>query len=470
MFENENEKELENKIQNSVNLDEVSEENDENKNFEEDRKIHLEEENLKDKFDPTKYVSSEFNEKSSKKKNFTPVLIFLLIVVIGIITYKILGNQYNDDVIAPSTETETTTVEENNKIVTADDYKNKFWNEDKRVDFNTAFSNYVNAKNVEWSTYEKDGKTVFLIKTEIDISKVLDYYSNSNKIGGKNGDISERVYLYFRKFQNDVKIYDNSYFYVPKNSVEINGLDLAKRELEIINGKKTYVNPYLKDLKDVYGKNFNYEVFLNNLNGYISGKTSTNGNLSNISVKFVTKEKADEELNKIYQELTAVLTEDQKPSLIDSEKSWIEYKDSEFKFLDSLFTISNENNSSETAKKLSERYKINIIEDRINTLNKYKELVSKNGFIKIDTNEVTKQQEALKERYAALLSHLKENDLVMMKESESRWNSFVQKDTLFINKLQEIYNISENAPYTLTYEPYSNRYKMLSVYDQLTFE
>ena len=83
---------------------------------------------------------------------------------------------------------------------------------------------------------------------------------------------------------------------------------------------------------------------------------------------------------------------------------------------------------------------------------------------------MTKQQEALKERYAALLSHLKENDLVMMKESESRWNSFVQKDTLFINKLQEIYNISENAPYTLTYEPYSNRYKMLSVYDQLTFE
>lgn len=466
MFENE--KDLENEIQNSETLNEVNENNE--ANLEEDRRQHLEEENLKDKFDPTKYVSSELNEKSKEKKNFVPVLIFLLVVIIGIITYKILGNQYDNDITAVSAETEITTTEENNQAVTADEYKNKFWNGDKSVDFNTAFSGYINAKNTEWSIYEKDGRTVFQIRIEVDINQVLDYYRDNNKISGKNGDISERVYLYFRKFQNDVKIYDNSYFYIPKDSTEISGLNLAKRELEIINGKKTYINQYLKDLKDVYGRNFNYDVFLSNLNGFISGKTSTSGNMSNVSVKFATKEKADEELNKVYQELTELLTEDQKPILTDAEKSWIEYRDAEFKFLDLLFTISDENNSSEMSKKLSERYKINIVEDRINSLNKYKELVSKNGFIKVDTNEITKQQEALKERYAALLSHLKENDLTLMKDSETKWNLFIQKDTSFINKLQEVYNISENAPYTLSYDPYSNRYKMLSVYDQLTFE
>ena len=309
------------------------------------------------------------------------------------------------------------------------------------------------------------------VKTEIDISKVLDYYSSNNKIGVKNGDISERVYLYFRKYQNNVKIYENTYFNIADDTETTNTLNMSKREIEISNGTKTYTNQYSKDLNDVYGKKFDYVVFLNNLNGYISGKTSVKGNLSNISVNFPSLDKADEELNKVFKELTGLLADDQKAVLTDAEKAWVEYRDSEFKFLDSIFNINGESNPQEMSKKLSERYKIGIIEERIKTLNSYKELMSKNGFVKIDAGETAKQQEALKQRYAALLSHLKDdNDLKEMKESESKWAVFIEKETLFVNKLFETHNISENAAYTLSFEPYSNRYKIISVYDQLTFE
>ena len=68
------------------------------------------------------------------------------------------------------------------------------------------------------------------------------------------------------------------------------------------------------------------------------------------------------------------------------------------------------------------------------------------------------------------MSHLKDSDLKEMKDSESKWAVFIEKETLFVNKLFETHNISENAAYTLSFEPYSNRYKIISVYDQLTFE
>ena len=439
-------------------------------NTEEEIKEKLEEENLKDKFDPSKYVPSDFNQKGGQKKNFVPVLIFILIVLIGIITYKILGNRHDNETPPVTTETEETVAKTENQNLSAEDYKNKFWSGNNTVNLNEAFSNYPNTKNIEWNISEENGKKVLQVKTEIDISKVLDYYSSNNKIGVKSGDISERVYLYFRKYQNDVKIYENTYFNIADGTEAVNTLDMSKREIEISNGNKTYTNQYSKDLNDVYGKRFDYTVFLNNLNGYISGKTSAKGNLSNVSVKFATLQRADEELNILYKELIPLLADDQKAVLTDAEKAWVDYKEAEFKFLDSIFNISNESNPDEMAKKLSERYKISIIEERIITLNSYKDLVSKNGFVKIDAGEIAKQQEALKQRYATLLSHLKDSDLKEMKDSESKWAVFIEKETLFVNKLFETHNISENAAYTLSFEPYSNRYKIISVYDQLTFE
>ncbi len=466
--ENENSTDIEKHLE----LVEDQDVNEENViNAEEEAKEKLEEENLKDKFDPSKYVPSDFNQKSGRKKNFAPVVIFILIVLIGIIIYKILGNSHDNETPPVTTETEETVAKPENQNLSAEDYKNKFWNGNNNVNLNEAFSNYPNAKNTEWNISEENGKKVLQVKTEIDISKVLDYYSSNNKIGVKNGDISERVYLYFRKYQNNVKIYENTYFNIADDTETTNTLNMSKREIEISNGTKTYTNQYSKDLNDVYGKKFDYVVFLNNLNGYISGKTSVKGNLSNISVNFPSLDKADEELNKVFKELTGLLADDQKAVLTDAEKAWVEYRDSEFKFLDSIFNINGESNPQEMSKKLSERYKIGIIEERIKTLNSYKELMSKNGFVKIDAGETAKQQEALKQRYAALLSHLKDdNDLKEMKESESKWAVFIEKETLFVNKLFETHNISENAVYTLSFEPYSNRYKIISVYDQLTFE
>ena len=267
-------------IEKNLELVEDQDVNEENViNAEEEAKEKLEEENLKDKFDPSKYVPSDFNQKSGRKKNFAPVVIFILIVLIGIIIYKILGNSHDNEAPPVTTETEETVAKPENQNLSAEDYKNKFWNGNNNVNLNEAFSNYPNAKNTEWNISEENGKKVLQVKTEIDISKVLDYYSSNNKIGVKNGDISERVYLYFRKYQNNVKIYENTYFNIADDTETTNTLNMSKREIEISNGTKTYTNQYSKDLNDVYGKKFDYVVFLNNLNGYISGKTSVKGNL-----------------------------------------------------------------------------------------------------------------------------------------------------------------------------------------------
>ena len=52
--------------------------------------------------------------------------------------------------------------------------------------------------------------------------------------------------------------------------------------------------------------------------------------------------------------------EELRKTLIDVEKQWISYKDTEFKTLESSFYLKNEKNPAEVAKKLSEKYKIKV--------------------------------------------------------------------------------------------------------------
>ncbi len=60
-------------IEKNLELVEDQDVNEENViNAEEEAKEKLEEENLKDKFDPSKYVSSDFNQKSGRKKKSSP--------------------------------------------------------------------------------------------------------------------------------------------------------------------------------------------------------------------------------------------------------------------------------------------------------------------------------------------------------------------------------------------------------------
>ena len=123
--ENENSTDIEKHLE----LVEDQDVNEENViNAEEEAKEKLEEENLKDKFDPSKYVPSDFNQKSGRKKNFAPVVIFILIVLIGIIIYKILGNSHDNETPPVTTETEETVAKPENQNLSAEDYKNKFWN------------------------------------------------------------------------------------------------------------------------------------------------------------------------------------------------------------------------------------------------------------------------------------------------------------------------------------------------------
>ena len=77
--------------------------------------------------------------------------------------------------------------------------------------------------------------------------------------------------------------------------------------------------------------------------------------------------------------------------MIDVEKQWISYKDAEFKTLESSFYLKNEKTPSEVAKKLSEKYKIKVIVDRISELDYLSEILEQGNYPKLDYNEITKE-------------------------------------------------------------------------------
>ena len=425
-------------------------------------------ENLKDKFDPSKYVPYDPSVKSRGNTSKLPYIIFGIIVVLGILLYIIIGNMRGGNRVSDLAEENAQA--ETEQITTpgtdVNDYKKKYWSGDTSIAISDAFSNYKNARNVEYLLYEKDGRTVFQVKAELDVKQILDYNGPDVKIAN-DGDMSEMAYLYFRKHQNEIKIYDNSYFYIPKESTGNENLELSKREMEITNGNEIYKAELAGGLNDVYNDSFNYGAALKGMNNFylkvVPKKTSS------ISVKFETKEKADEELNKVYQQLTGVLNDDQKSKLTASQKSWLDYRDSEFKFLNSIFFIKDIPNSAEISDRFSEKYKIKVIENRINELNSYKELVDKKGTVKLDETEINKQKENLKQRYATLLTHLSGDSLQLMKDSETKWSAFADSDLTFVQSLSAILAEGETSQFSIGFEPYSIRLKMLQVYDDILF-
>jgi uncharacterized protein YecT (DUF1311 family) len=436
--------------------------------FEENEEERLQDENLKDKFDPSKYVPYDPSVKSRGKTSKVPFIVFGSIVVLGILLYIILGNINNNNRINDLAQEEALEETEQNTAPSTDlnDYKKKFWSGDTSITIGDAFSGYKTAGNVEYLLYEKDGRTVFQVKSELDVKQILDYSGPDVKIAD-DGDISEMAYMYFRKHQNEIKIYDNSYFYISKENPGNENLDLSKREIEIGNGNEVYKAEYSNSLSDIYNDTFNYGAMLKNMNNFylkaVPKKTV------DISVKFDTLEKADEELNKVYQNLTGALNDDQKAKLTVSQKAWLDYRDSEFKFLNSIFFIRDIPNSSEIADRFSKKYKVKIIENRIAELNSYKELVDKAGTVKQDEAEINKQKESLKERYATLLTHLNGDSLQLMKDSETKWSAFTDNDMVFIQSLSAVLPEGETPQFTKSFEPYSIRLKMLQIYDEILF-
>lgn len=457
-------------IKTEDNLKENTEnENEQIENSEESIKEELLEDNLKDKFDPTKYIPDNSNSKSSKGGGKIPFIVFGVIVALGIFAYILIGNLGDRNTIEDlaQEETQTEAAEINTLSTDVNDYKRRFWSGDTSLTLGDAFSNYKNAKNVEWLLYEKDGRTVLQIKAELDLKEILDYNGPEMKIGENNGNISEMAYLYFRKYQNEIKIYDNSYFYISKEEPGAENLNLSNREIEITNGKKTYKAHYSNDLSDIYNGRFNYTGTFTSMNNFFL-EVVPKKNI-NISVKFDTKEKADEELNKVYQSLIGVLSDEQRVKLSTSQRAWLDYRDREFEFLSTVFFIKDDKNASEISNKFSEKYKIKIIETRISELNLYKELVDKNGFIKIDENDLNKQKDSLKQRFATLLTHLSGGELELMKDAQNKWNVFSDSEYQFAESLFQQYNITENPAYTLVYNLYTDRQKMIQNYDEIIF-
>ena len=440
---------------------------DENK-IKDSREEELLDENIKDKFDPSKYVPYDSGMKSRGKTNRLPYIIFGIIVVLGILLYIIIGNMNGGDRIGDLAQEETQTETEQSAAPGTDinDYKKKYWSGDTSITISDAFSGYKNAGNVEYLLYEKDGRTVFQVKAELDTKQILDYSGPDVKISS-DGDMSDLAYLYFRKHQNEIKIYDNSYFYISKENPGNENLDLSKREVEITNGNEVYKVEYSNSLNDIYNNTFNYGAMLKNMNNFYLKAVPKKS--SSISVKFETKEKADEELNKVYQQLTGGLNDDQKSKLTSSQKAWMDYRDSEFKFLNSLFFIKDIPNSAEISDRFSEKYKIKIIENRIAELNSYKEVTDKKGTVKFDEAEVNKQKENLKQRYATLLTHLSGDSLQFMKESETKWSSFTDTDLIFVQSLSAALPEGETPQFSMVFEPYSLRLKMLQIYDDILF-
>ena len=436
--------------------------------IEESTEEELFDENIKDKFDPSKYVPYDPGVKSRGNTSKLPYIIFGIIVALGILLYIIIGNMGGGNRIGDLAQEEEQTEIEQTAAPSTDinDYKKKYWSGDSSITITDAFSGYKNAKNIEYLLYEKDGRTVFQVKAELEVKQILDYNGPDIKIGN-DGDLSETAYLYFRKHQNDIKIYDNSYFYIPKENTGSENLDLSKREVEITNGNEVYKAEYSNGLNDIYNDSFNYGAMLKNMNNFylkVVPKKSTS-----ISVKFETKEKADEELNKVYQHLTGILNDDQKSKLTSSQKAWLDYRDSEFKFLNSVFFIKDIPNSAEISNRFSEKYKIKIIENRISELNTYKALVDKKGTVKLDETEINKQMENLKQRYATLLTHLSGDSLQFMKDSETKWSSFADTDLIFVQSLSAVLPEGETSQFSIGFEPYSIRLKMLQVYDDILF-
>ncbi len=61
------------------------------------------------------------------------------------------------------------------------------------------------------------------------------------------------------------------------------------------------------------------------------------------------------------------------------------------------------------------------------------------------------------------------DSLQLMKDSETKWSSFTDTDLIFIQSLSAVLPEGETSQFSMGFEPYSGRLKMLQVYDDILF-
>lgn len=414
-------------------------------------------------------------KKEIKRKKITKkILIALLLILMGLGIYLFMNRKDERSL-------NTATIEEVKPDSIQDKYGSKFWNGDQSITLADAMKGYKYAKNIEWLEYEKDGRKVFQIRIEHDTSKFLDDYRDS-VMGTTNEILSEVQYTYYRFNQDKIKIYDNLYFYIPKDlAEEANVLELSKRELEIKESKDSKVSKnyeYFNDLKDIYEKKPDIEGVAGAMqdyyrNGYYRKSLvytpdcdCESDELDKIYVLYKTVEEADTQLNNSYNNLMDSMdNEELRKTLIDVEKQWISYKDAEFKTLESSFYLKNEKTPSEVAKKLSEKYKIKVIVDRISELDYLSEILEQGNYPKLDYNEITKEEESLKKLYAGVLNKMNNDGQTKknLMDSQQKWTIFNESS----KKFMQMFPGNTEANYMLV--PVSQRKPEIVIYSLLPY-
>ncbi|MFZ2780321.1 MAG: lysozyme inhibitor LprI family protein, partial [Leptotrichiaceae bacterium] len=188
--------------------------------------------------------------------------------------------------------------------------------------------------------------------------------------------------------------------------------------------------------------------------------------LDKIYVLYKTVEEADTQLNNSYNNLVNSMdNEELRKTLIDVEKQWISYKDAEFKTLESSFYLKNEKNPSEVAKKLSEKYKIKVIVDRISELDYLSEILEQGNYPKLDYNEITKEEESLKKLYAGVLNKMNNDGQTKknLMDSQQKWTIFNESS----KKFMQMFPGNTEANYMLV--PVSQRKPEIVIYSLLPY-
>lgn len=74
-------------------------------------------------------------------------------------------------------------------------------------------------------------------------------------------------------------------------------------------------------------------------------------------------------------------------------------------------------------KKLSEKYKIKVIVDRISELDYLSEILEQGNYPKLDYNEITKEEESLKKLYAGVLNKMNNDGQTKknLMDSQQKW-------------------------------------------------
>ena len=133
-----------------------------------------------------------------------------------------------------------------------------------------------------------------------------------------------------------------------------------------------------------------------------------------------------------------------------------------YKFVTNL---KNEKNPSEVAKKLSEKYKIKVIVDRISELDYLSEILEQGNYPKLDYNEITKEEESLKKLYAGVLNKMNNDGQTKknLMDSQQKWTIFNESS----KKFMQMFPGNTEANYMLV--PVSQRKPEIVIYSLLPY-